>query len=228
MRIYRNSLSRTIDSVNESFFFGHDSTQAERDEIAQWIAARQGKPNCYADMFAPTPTEMREGIVLFTGERLGPSASLRHVSGEEACRAVILLGSKAKAVQSSLAGATNAMVTRLSHFQPNKAGMFCCGTCDPALWRHLAVGGLRGAEEWLAIGLKALKAHRDGNGKWRRFPFFYTMLALLEIDDPKAIAEMRYAAPTGAAYLRRAANTENPDPTRLRRRSVLERAMKLI
>ena len=55
----------------------------------------------------------------------------------------------------------------------------------------------------LAIGLKILKAHRNGAGRYRRFPLHYTMLALAEMDLPAALEEMRYAAPALERSLKR-------------------------
>jgi len=51
--------------------------------------------------------------------------------------------------------------------------------------------------------MKALRDHRDGNGKWRRFTFFYTLLALSEIDMPEAVEELRYSAKISEKYLAR-------------------------
>jgi hypothetical protein len=36
---------------------------------------------------------------------------------------------------------------------------------------------------------------RVGQGKWRVFPFWYTVLALSEMDFPEARAELDYVAP---------------------------------
>jgi hypothetical protein len=36
---------------------------------------------------------------------------------------------------------------------------------------------------------------RDGEGQWRKFPFWYTVLALNEMDLPEALNELRYAGP---------------------------------
>ncbi len=41
--------------------------------------------------------------------------------------------------------------------------------------------------------LSALPEYRDGQGAWRRFPFFFTLLALSELDHPKVRDELRYA-----------------------------------
>lgn len=64
MDIFPNSLFRTDDAVNEAFFFGRSVSARQRDEAARSIALRQGLPGCYADMFAPTPAELKDGIVL--------------------------------------------------------------------------------------------------------------------------------------------------------------------
>lgn len=222
MQIYRDSLARTVDSVNEAFFFGEPVSAAARDEVALWIAKRQGGEGCYADMFAPTPSDAKSGIRLFTGESLGPSASLRHVSGEEACRALVLLKSPSKEVKDALARASTGMRGALDRARQEKRKKFCCGTCDPALWRHITAGGLKGEEEWLDNGMKVLKGFRDGKGRWQRFPYFWTMLALSEMDFPAARQEMRYAAAVGERYV----NRKKPsDPITRRRVLAIERVL---
>lgn len=224
MKIYANSLAKTVESVEEAFFFGEKVPQTVKDQVARWIATRQGLDGSYADMFAPTAFDMKNGIRLFTGERVQPSASLRHVSGEEACRAMVHLNSKAKDAKSALARATAGMTARLKDVVSNKHGMFCCGTCDPALWRNITSGGLHRSERWLASGTKALKAHRDDQGLWRRFPFFFTLLALLEIDLKAAREELKYAAPKCESYLARNKATR---PIIKRRLAVAERVLEM-
>jgi hypothetical protein len=150
------------------------------------------------------------------------------VCGEEAARAIILLQPKSTSVKAALQRASDNMVSHIDHFTPNRDGFWCCGTCDPALWRHLTVGGLKGAEKWLDIGIKTLKAHRDGSGKWRRFPFYYTLLALSELDHPGAITEIRCAAPKCEAMIKRARNVTASDQIKYRRRAILERALSMI
>ncbi|MBC8386166.1 MAG: hypothetical protein H8E57_11690, partial [Candidatus Cloacimonetes bacterium] len=78
-----------------------------------------------------------------------------------------------------------------------------CGKCSVSLWRHLLVGKYIDAERRLEAGIEVLKDHRDGKGRWRRFPFYYTLLALSEMDFAGAIEEMRYVAPILSKLLRR-------------------------
>jgi hypothetical protein len=42
-------------------------------------------------------------------------------------------------------------------------------------------------------GVRALRACRDGNGRWRSFPHYYTLLALSGFDYPQVRDELRYA-----------------------------------
>jgi hypothetical protein len=64
-----------------------------------------------------------------------------------------------------------------------------------ALWRNLLAGGLDRREERLRKGVAALQTYRAGDGTWRVFPFWYTVLALAEMDFAEAKKERAYARP---------------------------------
>jgi hypothetical protein len=203
--IHKTSLSRTVEALNELAFEQRDLPAAERALVAQWIAGRQGLKGAYADMFAGFPAELEQGIVVFTGERI-TAASARHVLGEEASRALRLLRVKEPEVQAAIERANAGMLKRLTqaahHPRNTNPGRYCCGKCTVGFWRNLLSGGLDRQEERLRRGVaEALRAMRAGQGKWRVFPFWYTVLALSEMDLPEARAELKYAAPVleGAA-----------------------------
>ncbi|MBM4040605.1 MAG: hypothetical protein FJ290_19030 [Planctomycetes bacterium] len=222
------SLSATLDAVNEALFFERPPSKADRDGAARWIAGRQGLPRSYAGMFAPTETDRRQGIRLFTGEAVRTCAATAHILGEEACRTLILLDVKLAAIRDALARATEGMLERLRDAERRELnmgrpwlGQYCCGKCTAALWRHLAAGGLEDHERHLAAGVEVLRLHRDGSGKWRRYPFWYTLLALSEMGPSLAIDEMRYAAPLLERSLRRSADGRFAQ----RRQALAERVM---
>lgn len=193
----KESLGATIDSLNDAFFSGIQIKPKERDEIGRWIASRQGMKGAYAKMFAPTERDFREGFRLFTGERVTSGAATSHIIGEEACRTLILLKSANEDVQQSLNNATMGMQEALKNHESQgyPYGMYCCGTCSTAFWRHLVAGGLSDQESLLIGGMKALKAHRDSNGRWKRFPFWHTSLVLSEMETNIATSELEYIAP---------------------------------
>lgn len=220
--IYPNSLASTLDAVNEAIFYKQDVSKSERTQVAKWIAARQGKPGSYADMFAPTKRDFKKGIKLFTGEKVSTHAGLSHVLGQEASRVLILLDVNINNVQAALKRATIGIKDRIHGIAKLKAGMYCCVTCSCSLWRHISVGGLGNDESVLVRGMKTLNSRRDGKGRWKTFPFYYTLLALSEIELSLAVKEMRYAAPICERYLKR---KPKKDKISQRRRMLVERIL---
>lgn len=222
--IHSRSLADTLDAVEESFFQSRAMTAIKKSAVARWIADRQGLLGSYAGMFAPTTRDWR-GITVFTGETITTRAGISHVLGEEACRALIRLGASLAAARKALEEATRGMLCRLQPCGADSTsigGMYCCGMCSVAFWRHLSVGGLSQSERRLVAGMKALKDHHADGGRWRRFPFWYTLLALSEIDVAGARGEMQYAAPVCERYVQqdRLKNTYSR-----RRRLVAERIL---
>lgn len=190
------SLAKTIENVNESLFFGTPIPQPEQETVTQWIAGRLGLKGSYRGLFAPTPKDFATPATLLMGETLKTGASTAHILGEESMQILKKLPSKDKVVKKALESArdiTESFVGEHEVLQGHRAGMFCCGKCSVAYWRSLSSGCLPYAEERLDRGLKTLKALRDGSGKWRRFPFYYTLLALSEIDHPGVLDEFKYS-----------------------------------
>ncbi len=204
-----NSLAKTLDALNETFFYNQSLSKTQKEEAVKWLVSRRGKAGSYASMFAPTKQDFSKGVKVFTGETVRTWGATCHILGEETCRALILLGIKTPEVKDALKRATNGMLNRLCYdvSTPKLRGMYCCGICSVSLWRHLAVGGLDHSEKRLVLGFNTLKRYRKGNGEWRRFPFYYTLLALNEIEMKSALEEMRYAAPLLEKYIKRASGT---------------------
>ena len=223
------SLAATLDALNEAFFLGTKLAKADREPTAKWIANRQGLRFSYAGMPAPMDAECNAELRVFTGEPIKSAASASHILGEEACRALILLDVTDTYVASALEKATQGMMSRLllpsGEPNPETFGMYCCGLCTCAYWRHLAVGGLHDSKKRLAAGVEILKEHRKGNGQWRVFPFYYTLLALSEMKLPSALEEMRYAAPVLQRYMK---HRPSDDIYEQRRRTLAERILEKV
>jgi hypothetical protein len=155
-------------------------------------------PGAYGGTFAGFPSERSTGIVLFTGERIA-SASARHILGEEASRALRLLRVQERSIARALEAADDGLMRCLARAaedpRPGNPGLYCCGKCSVGLWRNLLAGGLDRREERLRRGALHLRSVRDGERGWRKFPFWYTVLALSEMDSREATAELKYAAP---------------------------------
>jgi hypothetical protein len=226
--INRTSLSRTVDAINAAHVDGHTLSAADRGDVARWIAARQGLPGAYGGTFAGFPSERSKGIVLFTGERIA-FASARHILGEEASRALRSLGVRDRGVTRALDAADEGLMQCLARAaeDPRKQnpGLYCCGKCSVGLWRNLLGGGLDRREERLERGAMHLRSVRDGEEGWRTFPFWYTVLALSEMDSNGAKAELKYAAP---ALERAAARATSSSVYTQRRQALATRVLKTL
>jgi hypothetical protein len=220
MLINKKSLSRTVDAINAADFDGRALAATERSEAALWIASRQGLAGSYGGSFAGFPSERSKGIVLFTGERI-TSASARHILGEEASRALRILRVRDQNVTRALDAADEGLMRCLTRAaedpRHDNPGFFCCGKCSVGLWRNLLAGGLSRREERLHRGASHLRSVRDDEHGWRRFPFWYTVLALSEMNTREARAELKYAAPA----LERTANRPAGSAVYARRRHEL-------
>ena len=73
-------------------------------------------------------------------------------------------------------------------------GMYCCKSCSCGLWLNLSSGGLNNDTKLLIAGLNYLKRHRDNNGRWTGFPYYYILYVLNEIENDIAIDEIKYSA----------------------------------
>lgn len=217
--IYRESLAATLDAVNEAFFYGQTLSTAEREEAARWIAELQGQGNKSYSGFPPSPGALNGGARLFTGERLRTRFPGVDVIGVEACRALVLLDGHHPDVQKALARA-DAGLKEACFVGPCITGECAYGAV--AMWRYLAVGGFEDVGRRLESYLRALATHRDGKGRWKQFPFYYTLLALSELDHPLAHTEKQYAAPACERMLRR---TAQDDPIIQRRRALMARVL---
>ena len=193
--INNSSLAATLNNFNGAFLEGKKLSLAEKKEIALWIASRQGLPRSYWDMFAPTEEDYM-GVSLFTGEKVKTGAGISHILGEESLRALFLLNVKAKQIDSAIQKAKEGLQRAMDRYSSNDyiEGTYCCATCTAAYWRNLSAEGTGKNKKMLKAGLKYLKSMRDGKGRWKRFPYFYTILTLSGIDLPEAKTELLYTS----------------------------------
>jgi hypothetical protein len=215
-----NSLMMTIDNVNECLFNSLSIPEEEGLEAARWIVSRRGEKGAYRGMFAPTQQDFEHGIRVFTGEKL-TSASARHIMGQEAARAAWLLGKQDLIVHMAYDRATNWMIENPDFLQ---TGTFCCGNCTLAFWRHFAVGNFEKQEALISKGLMLMKANRSGDGKWHRFPFFYAIYTLHELELEEAKSELIYARPVMERYV----NRTPKDIYSRRKIAIIEKALEQI
>jgi hypothetical protein len=191
----KSSLFHTIDNVSEALLFGLEINENEKYKIADFIVNQHEKPRAYANTFAPTDIDLKHDLILFTGEKIKTGAGKCHMIGEEACRILRKLDLKTYKVKTALQEADRGLQKRIYESSENpryQSGMYCCKSCSCALWINLASGGLNNDTKLLKAGLEFLRQHRDDKGRWKGFPYYYTLYVLNEILPDLAKNEMIY------------------------------------
>jgi hypothetical protein len=198
MKLLNNkSLIQTVDNVSEALFFGLDISNDEKNEIANFIINQQGKPNTYANTFAPTEIDLKQDLILFTGDKIKSRVGKCHVIGEEASRVLRKLNLQNNKVDIALKKANEGLFNKVNMHLKNQRyeyGMYCCKSCSCGLWINLTSGGITNDTKMLKAGLEYLKKHRDNKGRWTGFPYYYTLYVLNEIEKDIVIEELRYSA----------------------------------
>jgi len=173
------SLARTLWALDEARLRGQPATGAGVREALDWVTSRFGGEGAYRGLLcAPTTEDLRARLAVPTGEdaSLGRGGAA-HILGEEAVRALSLWrreeGWEREQVVRSIRDEFRTLAGRPGHF--------CCLRCSVARWRALTAARPDGWEDILRDGLQLLGERTiDKSGRWRGYPFYYTLLALSE------------------------------------------------
>jgi len=194
------SLAETLWRLEEVRLGFRPRSAGRVEEALDFVLSRQGLKGSYMRLFAPTERDL-QGVRLPSGEKL-ESAALRHILGEEALRAAVLWNrGSAKAVKTAL----DSFDELLDRGEPcaRKSGFYCCHRCAPAFLRTLIATKPEGWAETLERGVQKIRRERTSDGRWHGFPFFYTLLALSDMDSSSAKAELRHAGTMAGRILKR-------------------------
>ena len=214
-----NTLAGTLGNINDALLRGEKFSLADRNQAAAWITERAGAPGSYCGLPAPTGRDYGTKLRLYTGEIVGSHAGTGCKLGFEAAWALTVLAPTRAAPAKAAERCRERVIERFAQETARRRGMYCCYSCSVAGWRALGVFREAQAGELLGAALSLLKSLRDGRGRWEKFPFWYTVLALHDLDRPDALAELRHAA---GALKRPLRGKENPDPVCRRRRLLAE------
>jgi hypothetical protein len=219
MLIKQASLAGTIDAVNVRLARSEPLSPAERTQVVEWLLGRQVVSGRDSGMFAPFPGEYEAGVHLFTGERLRTRIATRNVLTLESARILSALAGEQAGARSAVWRTSVAM----GH------ACFAASHCVIGECAHSSLAYMRGAasdrsgdrRKWIEDHLRVLREHRDGTGRWRRFPFYYTVLSLLEVGTPSSDAELEYARPACRRVIGRSSSSSFSP----RRKRIVERVL---
>jgi len=199
--VNEQSLAQTLNKITHAWLTGTQLSADDRIDAARWIAARVGIAGSYSGLPAPTEVDYGDNVYLYTGETVRSNAGIGCKLGFEAVWALAQLNVHDAAVRQATLQAQARTLTLFDR-QPSRAkGMYCCYSCSQAGWRALAT--IEGGQPFLTLGVELLHNSRDGKGRWAKFPFWYSVLALTHNQTKAARAEIQYAAPALERFLRR-------------------------
>lgn len=209
-------LASAVDCANEIIFYQKSTTPQEKKRLVNCFLSHQRRIGAHAGLFAPSDEDLAAGIRLFTGERLHTHLGPRNVLSAETVRACLLLGLQASPINGNLKQA------RLKLSGSCFAAQYCvlgeCAHSAVGFMRLLASDSDHDAMQRLSHHIKVLSSLRNGKGGWKRFPYYYTLLALSEINLTAAVEELRYAVPMFEKSIKRQSLLE---PKFIRRRQQL-------
>jgi len=203
------SLQETLYRLEEARLGFRPKSTVHIEQALQWVLSRQGLKGSYRGLFAPTEKDSSEGLQLITGERYPRRHALtRHILGEEALRATTLWGLGSSPVVARALEGFQAML-ELGERPAKETGFYCCYTCTMPFLRTLSVVKPENWDETLERGIENIKQARTTDGRWRGFPFYYTLLMLSELDTSAAEAELKHAGRICEKLLHRQGNKED-------------------
>lgn len=196
-----DSLAETLWRLEEVRRGFRSRADTQVTEALNWVLSRQGLKGAYRGLFAPTEKDIR-GVKLLTGETVF-FAALRHILGEEALRTIIVWNFERFSAVKKAKESFVYLSKRVGDPPAKASGFYCCHKCTLAFLRTL---GVVKPDEWEATlqkGVENIRKKRTSDGKWRGFPFYYTLLTLSEMDIPSAKVELQHASTIAKKLLNR-------------------------
>ncbi len=218
--IIETNLAETLDLINEALFYNYPMSKTQMIEAVTWICQQQNKSGKSAGMFIVTAADYRSETRLFTGEKLKTKLARRNILTQEAARVLALSNISSDEVKATLVYANRWMLQ--SCYAAEYCAMGECRHSAIGFMRYLTVSKLEDSEQRLENHIQVLKKRRDGKGRWNGFPFYYTLLALSEINLPSAIRELQYSIPACKRSLKRTTGT---DKFSRRRQAIIQKVL---
>ena len=212
------SLRKTIETVDELLFHYLPITQAEREAFSMQILSCQIHSGPEAGLFSHASLDGDNAPRLFSGERIYTQLAARHTLLIDSARILTRLK------------VSNGAVTRALELAKQKMEARCYASfCAVGECRHLTIAFMRyliacdspASNLRLDSFFMQLAAHREPQGRWGSFPFYYTLLMLGETGHPLAVQEQYRISMLCGELLER---SWNKDLYSVRREIILIRA----
>lgn len=196
-----------VSEANGSLTFGEKTPDVEH--LVEWLLGRQIGTGRSAGLFQASDEDLA-GRRLPTGERLKTKLATTYIMSEEAARILHLLAPRDPAVTAAIARTAGRLAETCFAIQHCTIGECAASFIGYVRFQRTVFGDA--ATPDITWRLKTLFEHR-AEGRWKRFPPYYTMLVLSEIPLPAADDELDHAKGLWAKGAR-AAIVEEPYASR--------------
>jgi hypothetical protein len=184
-------LARALERADTMVRRGEQAAAETRHVLVRSLLGHQILAGRKAGLFALDPEDWERGPRLWTGEPIRTKLAAEHVFSQEAARLLHRLGEQDPAVERAVALAAGRLAGTCYAAQHCTIGE--CATSFIGYVRYLASVHGDDARGDVSRRVQTLSQHRAPNGRWIRFPFFYTLLVLSELPKPVAENELSFA-----------------------------------
>lgn len=209
-----------IDDYNGLHFRNKLLSNNSSDDLIQFICSRQILESFKKGSFSFSTRDYQLGKWMFTGERIITNLAIRNILSIDATRILLFNREHSESVNE---------IIKKSHAWMERScfSKFCttgeCKHSSTAFARYLVSLDQEDNEIRLNNFVKTLSNFRNNKGKWDGFPFYYSLLALLDIQTTNAIKELQFAAPACEKDLKQLSNI-NPKYSE-RRLEIIKRVL---
>ena len=217
----KNGLAQSINTLSKALIKGRIFSENEKAEIAAFIFDHKNPVDRFT--FYPTDAERINGIQLVTGEKTKTQLLANNALELETLRILsILTPGDSRLLQ--LHEKADHRLQKLCFYNICITGE--CATLSIVFLRYLTALSCDAHGETIDRGFAVLQQMRDGTGRWRKFPFFYTLLWLTELTFPQVKNELAYTLPACQRLIKQYENGR--DETSLVRSIILHNALSMI
>jgi hypothetical protein len=216
--ISEKSLYKTVTDAALFLFDGGIFSSLEKIQLVNWILGHQNREKKF--IFYPTAADQDAGVRLFSGEKIKAKFLADNTVELETLRLLALLRPEMPEVQQLFWDANQRLFPICF---ANGCTVGKCRHASIAVMRYLTASDFSGSADRLERTLGILKQHRDGDSKWKAFPFYFTLLWLTELPDDLSRDELQYARANCERIL--AKGLQGDDPSDALRKKILQKVV---
>ncbi|TFH05610.1 MAG: hypothetical protein E4H14_12425 [Candidatus Thorarchaeota archaeon] len=180
-----------LDSLEEAILLLEQAHRSgdniDLEQVVDFIIGQQIRYGQDAGIFVESRNVSRSKVRVYTGEKIQTYLAAKNILTIESTRALVLTRSSSESASSSIAIAA-------SWLENQCFSDFCvAGECKHSTVAFMRYLNALGTNDRLDHMISKLSKFRDGKGGWTGFPYFFTFLALAEIESQIANDELYYA-----------------------------------